>query len=176
MSLTWHLDDASTPRGPIFTAVGTSVALTGGLGLGQSAALIISNPSTSTKTLIPLTVCLGGTGVTGIAWGFAKALLGTASLAPAGAGAGGVTIQAAGAGTAAPVAQVWGTATLINGTAGPAAINAWVVAYQVGALATNAPITAADLNGYVRLLPGESGMVYMAAAITGAPSISWTEV
>jgi hypothetical protein len=175
MPLAFNLDGPAPLRGNVFTAVGTSVALTGGLGVAQSAALILSNPKTSGVKLTPIRISLGGTGVTGIAWGVAKTLLGTASLAPAGAGAGGVTIVPAGLGTGSSIGQVWGTGTLVNGTAGPASNNAWVIADLVGALATNAPIVSADLNGLVQLLPGESAMLFVAAGITAAPQISWAE-
>lgn len=173
MALDWNLDGAPL-RGAVFTAVGTAVALTGGLGVAQSAAFIISNPSTSTVLVTPLKV-LAATTLGGGIVGFAKFLGGTASLAPAGAGAGGVTIVSVGKGTGASVAQIWGTATAVNGTAGPAAANAWVVADLHGAQGTNASILAADAFGGCKLLPGESGMVFLSVGVSCIPSIAWLE-
>lgn len=174
MALDWNLDGASALRGAVYTCVGTSVSLTGGLGVAQSAAFIISNPSTSTVIVTPIKVICATTLGGGIV-GFAKALLGTASLAPAGAGGGGVTIVSLGRGTGSPVAQIWGSATMLNGTAGPAAANAWVVSDLHGAQGTNASILAADAFGGCRLLPGESGMVFQSVSVAGIPAISWLE-
>jgi len=177
MSLVWSLDGPTALKGPIFTCVGTAVAMTGGLGVAQSAAFILSNPLTSKVKLIPLRYMAMPTGVgTAAVIGCAKALLGTASLAPAGAGGGGVTIVSVGLGTGSSVGQIWGSATMVNGTAGPAANNAWVVVDQVAAIGTNGSVTGVDGIGVTQLLPGESAMVYASAGQTLQPQITWIEV
>ena len=175
MPLSYTLDGATAPRGAVFTAIGTSVTLTGTLGIALSPAFIISNPSTSTVKVIPLKVHVASPVGLSAAMGFAKVLLGTASLAPAGAGCGGVTVVSVGKKVGTSVAQIWGTATLVNGTAGPAAVDAWVIADLGPTSGTNACQMPQEMDGNVVLLPGESGMIYTSAGVVGFPQITWVE-
>jgi len=173
--LVWTPQGFSALPNPVYTAVGSAVTLTGGLGLGQSAAFIISNPAGSNVRVVPIKICAATTGLTASLLGFAKTLAGTASLAPAGAGAGGVMCLAGGGGTATGKAAIYGTGTLLNGTAGPAQ-NGWSIVEMAGALSTNGNMQTYEMSGAVSLAPGENGMIYSSAAIVCTPMIMWMEV
>jgi len=174
--LVWTPQGFSALPGPVYTAVGSAVTLTGGLGLGQSAAFIISNPAGSNVRVVPIKIAAANTGVPSTILGFAKTLLGTASLVGAGANAGGVIALAGGGGTATGKAQIFGTATLLNGTAGPCQ-NGWCIVEVAGAQGTNLGMQTYDMSGAVSINPGENGMVYSSAASAGCvPMIMWMEI
>lgn len=179
--------------GQVYTAVGTAVAFSAGLAVAY-AGLGLQNPSTSKVKITPLKIGFaptgtGGTSNAGCPYGFAKLIAGTAALGTLSAFTvgGGVVTGPGLVGTATGAAVVFGTATVLNGTAGPSA-NGLCIVTVIGVTAgagtgagTQAftpaagSVTSGELHGEVTLMPGESGVIFVNQAIAGIPSITWLE-
>lgn len=193
MPLTWAFTGPTSPPGKIYTAaLGTALAFTAGLAVANSGCLGIANPATVAGTapvkLIPVAVtfCPTGTNLANTpAWGLAKLIgapLGTLT-ATFGLGAFSGMITSPGVvGTASGVAVVFGSATILNGTAGGSyAINAlnWVEFLGCAGLGTAtaqgpAP-SRVDLGGEVNVMPGEILLLQPQNAQVALASISWVE-
>jgi hypothetical protein len=190
MSLHHTLGAPSAPPGPVYTALlQTAIAFTGGLGVAQSTAFVIANPVNSGVRLVPLIAhgVFVGTATTPTVpiWGIAKLLAGTASAAVASA-SNVVTIRAGLPGTATGAAVIYGSATIINGTAGGAgANNSLNFVTMCGGLPFAAPLgtavlgqsqTRMYLDGEVSIMPGEIALVQPGIALVGVVGLTWVEV
>ena len=170
----------TTAGAQIYSFVGTSVTSSVGLAIAYAGCGLL-NPSGS-KVKVTLLKAgfahVGGVAGASIPTGFAKLVTGTASLGTLSAqGAFGVITAPGQVGLATGSAQVFGTCTVLNGTAGPASNNALNYVTMLGGFSGtgvwNTPPN--ETHGEVTLMPGEGGMLVAQAAVTGFPYIVWAE-
>jgi hypothetical protein len=181
--LTWHPKGQGPSQlvGSEYTAVlGTAVGFTG-TGVLATVGLGISVPGTATfrATIVRVSLQPTGTGAganSGL-WGIAK-VVGTATVGNLSAMSGIVTSPGI-KGTAAPGCNVFGTATVLNGTAA-SGVNglSWVTlcgpisGTNAGGGGAPPPV---DLHGEVSLLPGEAAIICSLTPELALGQITWVE-
>lgn len=169
----------TTAGAQIYSFVGTAVAFSAGLAVAYTGCGI-QNPASSKvkitvlKSLAAVTIAPAGTSVLG----FGKLSPGTATLGTL-SGVAGVITSPGISGTTTGVGLLFGTATVLNGTAGGQTNSLNYVSIQGVLLGTGASIsqwiTPAEQAGDVTLMPGESGMILSSIAHTGLPYLVWIE-
>ena len=193
MPLVFNQSGPYALQGQVFTAaLGTAIAFSAGLALAYTGLGILNPVGSGAKVTILRASC-GPTAVpTGIVpWGIAKLGPGTATLGTLSAFSGVITC-AGGPGTAATgatslsaatrgtnqgtsVCTVFGTATVLNGTAGPTAANGlnWVEVLGANGTAGIGPVQSDSLAA--TLYPGESAVIVCQAAVTALAGLVWLE-
>lgn len=167
--------------GSVFTAVlGTAVAFTG-TGVISTTGLGISVPGTATFRATVLRVSFQpsgtGAGANSGMWGLGK-VFGTATAATF-SGMSGIVTSPGIKGTGVPGCNVFGTCTLLNGTAASGANGlSWVT--LCGSISgTNAGGGGApppvDLHGEIQILPGEAAIFCSLTAELALAQLTWVE-
>jgi hypothetical protein len=178
-----------TLQGAQFVAVsGTSVNFTAGLPVAYTGFALSNPPTVSGQvpkklTVLRVSFCQVGTATaTGnCPVGLIKFTTGgTASVGSASTVAG-VIFPVGAAGTASSnIGTLAGTFTLLNGTAGPANVNAlnWVQLFlDVAAGTFAAPATGLyELQGEVTIMPGETVAIAPVAALSAMAGFHWVEI
>lgn len=181
--LTWNANGGGPAplAGSVYTAVtGTAVAFTG-TGVLSTTGLGISVPGTATfkATLLRASLQPTGTGAganSGV-WGIGV-VCGTATIG-ATSGFAGIVRSPGIKGTAAPGCTVFGTASVLNGTAADG-LNGISWTRLCGAISgTNAGGGGApppvDFHGEISIMPGEAIVVCSPTAETALADLTWVE-
>jgi hypothetical protein len=195
MPLTFNQTGPYALQGQVFSAfLGTAIAFSAGLAVAY-AGLGIANPVGSGAKVTILRAAFAPT-ATGPAtmspWGLAKLLgpiNGTTSMGTLSAFSGivvcagaagtaqvqGTSLGKIGTGQGTSVCQLFGTATVLNGTAGPSVLGLnWTEV--MGCHGTNliGPVEA-DATGATVLYPGETAVIVSAVAVTSLAGLEWLE-
>lgn len=180
MSLAYGIPSplVNQPGAQVYSFVGTAITFSAGLAVSY-AGLGIQNPATSKTKITVLKMGVAPTSAPAGVFpvGFGKLVAGTASMGTLAAMAGVITAPGV-VGTATGVGSIFGTATVLNGTAaaGLNALNYTAMAGGIIGTGTGGTwIPAADLSGEATVMPGESGVLLSNAAITGIPYLVWVE-
>jgi hypothetical protein len=188
--LTWTLDGPNRLPGRFFVAaLGSAVNFSAGLALAYTG-LIITNPVQPLGKvpikIIPLRVTFVPAGTTtgagNIGLGVVKNI-GTCT-ADVFSGFSGIVTTQGQVGTSTGVAILSGTASWLNGTAGPSANGPMWIQFlgsiSAGNLGANGVATGVsgiyDLQSEESIMPGESMAICPTVAISGLASIAWAEV
>jgi hypothetical protein len=190
--LVWTLNGPDRMPGQFFVAaLGTAVVFSAGLALGYTGLMIYNPPTVKgvvAKKLIPLRVSFTPTGTATATGNCPLGLIKDVGTCTAGnfSGFSGIITSQGIEGTATGVAIIAGTASYLNGTAGPS-LNGpnWIqmlgnVAGGTQAGASPVPVTGYsgiyDLMSEESVMPGESVAICTNQAVSGLCSIAWVEV